>query len=437
MQRAGPTNHEQREILRKLDLECERHLGLSKEHDVRRKIDRLHRWWDPSILEFVRRAMSELRTNRARCEHAGRNTPPPEALTGDLVLGEAISSLPEPATLSLSSDSLIFNSLVVGLTGKGKTHFVRLLLNLLTVVRPDVRILLFDPNNSYVDMCVPPLWVSLDWTKCRLNRLCAPPGYPYSLWRNEVVDAFCRGELLHSKYLLAKRVDKLFEASGIGEYDDGASGVPSLFDLRDDLEMHKGRPGSKEDTYRQSALNVSDGRLRSTGSVYDCARGMELGLTNTRARLSMLGLSPVESLQFVMTGLIHYVYRLRSVSPLLSPPCLHTLIVAEEAQTLLERREGAPIALYQEMLLRSRALGLGYIFICQDLSRIDPLVLGGITNYFVFAQSSAATKRMAQHILDLDREEAALLGELSRGECFVKFIGHPDWAFPFTARISS
>ena len=436
MQRSGPPNFSQREILRKLDRECERHLGLAPDHDIRQKIASLDLYWNEDILAFVQRAVDEIRAHRARCDHAGRYIPPPRALAGDLVVGEAISPLADKARVAVPSDHLIFNMLVSGLIGAGKTHFVRLLLSLLVKVRPDVNIILFDPNNSYADMCSPPLWVSLDWTACRFNRLCAPPGYPYPLWKSEVVDAFCRGELLHSKYLLARRVDELFETVGNPEVDDGASPMPSLFDLRDDLALPKGRPGSKDDSYRSSSLNVLDGRLRSTGSVYDCGRGMELPLTNTRARISTLGLSPVESLQFFITGLLHYAYRRRCVAPALFPPSLHTLVVGEEAQTLLERREGAPIALYQEMLLRSRTLGLGYVFLCQDLARIDPVVFSGITNYLLFAQSSAANKRMAQHILDLDARETGLLSELSLGECFVKFVGHPDWPYPFTARIA-
>lgn len=436
MDRAGVPNPEQREMVRRLDRECERHYGLGEEHDVRQKLARLSRWWDPDLLVYVRRAIEMLKAERSACEHAGLHVLPPGKLSGDLVLGEAVCASPSKAELVLDSNALIFNTLVVGLPGKGKTHLVRRLLGVLARVRPDVRILVFDPNNSYVDVCVPPDWASLDWREVRVNRLCAPPGYPCALWKAEVVDALSRGELLHSRYLCMRRVDALFERAGVPLVDDGVTPVPSLFDLRDDLAANRERPGSKDEAYRQSALGVLDGILRTTGSVYDCARGMESGLINSRLRVSTLGLSPRESSERFITGVEHYAYRARCTVPVLAPPRLHLLNVAEEAQTLLESRPGAPIAMYQEMLQRSRALGIGYVFICQDISSIAPIVFSGISNYFVFGQSSAQNKRVARNILDLDREEALLLGELGTGECFVKFTGHPEWPFPFTARIT-
>jgi DNA helicase HerA-like ATPase len=161
---------------------------------------------------------------------------------------------------------------------------------------------------------------------------------------------------------------------------------------------------------------------------------MESLLTDTRARISTEGLAPIESLQFVVTHLLHYVCRRRETAPLTEPPTLHTLILIEEAQTLLQKN-GENIAYYQELLLRARALGVGFVFVCQDISRIDPIILAACSNLFVFGQASTDDKTTCQKVLDLSARETGLLGELPVGEAFIRFIGHPAFPWAFHGRI--
>ncbi len=196
----------------------------------------------------------------------------------------------------------------------------------------------------------------------------------------------------------------------------------------------KCKPWTPEERYRQSALNVLGGRIDSTGSVFDCSIGMESILTDTRVRISTEGLSPLESFDFLVTHLIHYVCRRRETEPLSDPVALHTVCVIEEAANILQAR-GENIAFYQELLLRARSLGIGFIFITQDISKIEPLVLAACSNHFVFGQASSEDKRTCQNILDLSSRETQMLGELSVGECLVRLLGHDTFPWPFLARI--
>ncbi len=131
------------------------------------------------------------------------------------------------------------------------------------------------------------------------------------------------------------------------------------------------------------------GKLRTTGEMFRCAVGMEELLTNTRVRISTEGLAPLETLEFVHNHLIHYLYARRSLAPRVDPPDLAALVVIEEAQTFLQPRTSG-IPYYQEILLRSRNMGLGFILVVQDLGRIDPTICAACSNFFLFAQPSAA-----------------------------------------------
>ena len=413
-------------------------LGLNPADPVCRNIRRLGLVWNEALYRRVRRAMGRLELAREASPHISDRVPPPGIFQGDINIAVAPTPGGTATPVSIRADRLTTHTLVVGLPGGGKTWFVRWLMACLVAAYPWIRMLVFDPNDSYAAFCSNPrLWLSAPWHDLRLNPFVPPHRYAPNLWLAECVDLLSRGELMHSKYLVGTRLDMLVSEARRAAGSATDFTYPSLIDLRDDLANRKCRPGSKEDQYRESALNVLDGRVRSTGALYDCAKGMEPLLTDTRARVSTKGLSPITTLDFVVTNLIHYVCRARSIHPAPEPPQLHTLIVIEEAQSLLEHRAWGGITFYQETLLKARGLGVGFVLVTQDISHIDPLVLAAVSNHFVFAQSSARNKRAVRDTLDLSHHETGLLGELQPGECFIKFAGHPTWPHAFLARIPS
>lgn len=438
MRRRRLDRAEQIRVAAELERFAAEHLGLSADDPVRRRIRRLQKVWDTSEFKRIRCAIANLRATRTELHRIGVHVPPIGVLDGDLLLGEAPTPHYVATPVCLQSFRLLLGTLIIGLIGAGKTTACRRIVNLVAELLPHVHILLFDPNRSYVETCHNPrLWLNTPWHDISINPLRAPNNYPYEQWINLQLDVLSRGELLHSRYLLAQRLQKLFKAATVPRIDDGACLPPTLYELRDDLANHRCRPGSREEAYRESALNVLDGRLRTSGAIYDCCRGQEDILTRSRVRIDVEGISPIESYRFLLTNLIHYAFRRRCVEPLLEPPELHTLIVIEEAQTLLKSREDSPLSLYQELLLKSRSLGIGYVFVTQDVSRIDPIVLAGMSNFFVFAQASAEDKLLVQRLLDLAPRETALLGELQSGECFGKFVSHSHWPYPFVMKVKA
>lgn len=414
-------------------------LGLPASHIVFRHLNHLEKDWQPVLLRQVERCVERLRAERDKLDRISDHVPPGGVFDdGNLPVGESPTPYGSPTPVSLHSNSCPTHWLMAGTPGSGKTTLVRLVLTLLVAACPWVPILVFDPNRSYEAQCRDPrTWVSIPYYETRINVFRAPAGYAYGPWRPQKIDALGRGELLHSRYLMEKRLDRMFIEAGVPERDDGKCLAPSLVDLRDDLATRHEKPGSRDEAYRTAALNVINGRIHTTGiEVYNCSRGMEDTLTNSRVRVDTHGLSPPESLEFFETGLIHYLYGRRSLEPLVEPPVLRALVVVEEAQVLLGRHAHTNIALYQEILLKSRSLGIGFVFVAQDLEDIDPRVVSAICNFAVFRQSSAPNKRLARDLLDLSPRETELLGRLPTGECFVKMGGHPRWPFPFLMRVT-
>lgn len=404
-------------------------LGLSSACQLCQDIQRLGIHHNQALHNSVIRRLDRLLAARDALPFVGDRIPQPETFAEGVPIAIIDTPSGEPTLVRIPLDRLCTHAVIVGLPGAGKTHICRILLSQLP---RHIRVLIFDPNRSYQTLCSDPTrWLSIDWEDTRQNPLLAPPGYPEHKWLNEKNDLFCRGELLHSRYLLANRLDKLFEAA---HSRPGPFVCPGLFDLRNEL-LHRCRPGSREEAYRESLLNIIDGRLRATGEVYDCAAGMEAALINSRVRISTEGLMPTQTLRFFLDNLIHHVARTRSLATLPDPPQLHTVIVVEEAQTLLAK--SGDIAFYQELLLRARSLGVGFVLLAQSIADIDPLVLAAVSNFFVFAQSTNESKRAVRSILDLSKQEMELLGRLSTGRCYIRFTGHPDFPHPFIARTPS
>jgi len=439
MARRTPTLSEQVRCLAKLKRTASEELGLPINHIIFRHLDRLEKHWDHGLYQQVQRCLKRLRAERDKLDCIGHHIPPQGVFDGgDVFLGEAPTPHGTPTRVIADSNDCPTHWLVPGAPGVGKTTFVRVFLKHLVAVRPEIAVIIWDPVQGYAELCRDPAtWVNIAWHEVRINPLRAPVGYLYELWKPQKADALGgRSELLHGRYLVLKRLDRQFEEAGVPERDDGKCPVPSLFDLRDDLARNREKPGSRDEGYRAAALNLIEGRIRTTGGhVYDCARGMEDYLTSTRVHMDMHGLSPPESVEFFETSLIHHLYCRRSLEPLVEPPVLDALSVAEEAQVLLGRHAHTNIALYQEILLKSRSQGTGFLFVVQDLEDIDRRVLSAISNFAIFRQASATNKRLARDLLDLSPREAELLGRLPTGECFVKMGGHKRWPFPFLMRV--
>jgi hypothetical protein len=430
-----PTNEQLRYLLELDRLLKERH-GLPGNHPMRRQVKLLQTVWDSEILQRVMNAVKRLEAERVRAYYLGERIPSPEDFCGDLTLGHAVDASGRTDPVAFNSDRFTGHGIVCGLPGHGKSYLCRLLLMLIAKRLPWMRILVYDPNQTYREMVTrePGTWLWLPWEKCRLNCLVPPKGFPYALWGPSAIDVLTRGELAHSRYVLARAVEHLYAEAHLPEYDDGISPVPSLFDLCDYLARHRRLFGVK-DSYIQSALTVLSGRLDTTGSVYDCARGMESVLTNSRVCISTQNCSPLETYRAFINGLNHYAYWQCSMEPLLDPPELHTLIVVEESQVLLERRGDASIGFHLEMLLRSRALGIGFLFVAQDISHIDTGILAGINNYFCFTQGTRGNKELVQKMLDLSPRETALLSELPVGMCFARVMGDTKFPYPFLLQV--
>ncbi len=435
MNRMADGREERRPTVAELKHKAIQELGVGPSDALYRDLILLERHWNEQLYASVRRAVENRMGARASMAHVGDRIPPLRAFAGELLIALVYTLTGDLAPVFTRADRFLLHTVIAGLPGMGKTFLCRLLLTMVAAACPNVRIIVFDPNRSYEILCSDSrVWLSVAWDAIKLGPFAPPPGYPLQRWISEKVDQFCRGELMASRYLLARCLDELIASAMHRAATTGTIVYPSLGDARTYLLGKKYPAWSPDEKYRRSLHNVLDGRIRTSGSIYDCSTGMESLITDSRVRIATDGLAPLQSMEFLVTHLIHYACRRRAIQPLAEPPELHTVIVLEEAQTLLQRH-GDNIAYYQELLLKARALGVGFVFVCQDISRIDPIVLAACSNHFIFGQANADDKHTCQKLLDLSSRETALLSELTVGEAFVRFIGHPIFPWPFLARI--
>jgi hypothetical protein len=408
--------------------------GISSSDPICQDIQRLAEHWNDFLYARVERAFANYESKRNALLRVSERIPAPDVFIGELMVALVLALTGNLFPILIPTSRLTLHMIVSGLPGRGKTFFCRWLLKLLVQSVPHLRIVVFDPNRSYATTCADPrLWLSVPWDSLKLGVFSPPMGYSLERWLTETIDSIARGELANSKYLMSRLLDGLV-ASARRAAAGGPITLPSLRCLCEALASMICRHWTPDERYRQSALNVLYGRLSTTGNVFDCAVGMESVLADTRVRISTEGLAPLESLEFLLTHLIHYICATRETRPLVEPPQLQTLIIIEEAQTLLQKSSDR-IAYYEQLLLRARALGVGFVFVTQDISRVDPLVLAACSNYAVFGQGSYEDKRVWQNILDLSAREAAMLSDLSVGECFIRFSGHSTFPWPFLGRI--
>lgn len=367
------------------------------------------------------------------------HVPAPDVFPTDgLPIGEAPRPAGPPSPVRLPASLLLLGVLAMGMIGAGKSTFVRRILAQLSLMFSHVRLLVLDPNSTYASLVdtQPGRWLRIPWETVRLNPLCAAKGIPYVRWIPRAIDILSGAELMHSRYLLIRRVERLFERAGVPAIDDGASPVPSLFDLRQDLETRRERPGSREEGYRAAALTVLDGRVRSTGDLFRAGRGMEHLLTTSRVILDVRGLAPLESQIYLTTHLCNYLCETRASAPAVDPPELAAWVVLEEAQTLMQRGDPHRIPFWRELLTRSRSCGVGYCLVGHHISGIDPLIASVMGTTAVFSQTSDKNKRAAADILDLSPRERELLSRLAVGSCLFRMAGHAPFPHPFLLNVA-
>ena len=297
-----PTNEQLRHVLQ-LDDTARTSLGLSSSHPVRIQLAMLANVWQEETFTHLKRHIESLSIVREATHNLGDRIPSRDSYSGDLHLGCAATPTGD-VNIQLASDRLCQHMMVCGTPGSGKTVTVRRLLKQLRVSRPDVCIWVFDPNRSYETIGSSSDCLSVSWRDLRFNPLVPPKGVSSKPWRSQVVDIFARGELLHARYLMAKELDVLAELAESRE----PSVHPSLPQLAARLATKKYPANTASYRYASTLLSVLDGRLRTSGSLYDCSIGMEAGLLRGRIRFDLDGLAPRESVTFLLSYLLHYVY---------------------------------------------------------------------------------------------------------------------------------
>ena len=144
-----PTYAEQTVMAARLERLARERLGLPADSPIRRDIERLTRAWEGETFARVKRAMEQLLAERERERLIGERVPPPDTYSDGILVGWARTPGGARTPVRIPPSLLCLGTLIVGLIGRGKTFLMRQILSQLILLHAAVRIMCFDPNQSY------------------------------------------------------------------------------------------------------------------------------------------------------------------------------------------------------------------------------------------------------------------------------------------------
>lgn len=328
---------------------------------------------------------------------------------GDILLGDVLFRGRKLYPFRLPLGSLIKHVGVFSQTSKGKTNLCMLMATQLA--RKDVPFIIFDIKRNYREMLqlkdingLEAFTLGRSISPKSLDMFKPPRGLSRQQWIKMVLDS------MEEIYFFGRGVSHILRKM-----------------LEDDQKVEKVLDGlkkekSKQSSYRKSAwLDSSLSRIEDLSTIKDVIwnpKGKSIeSLLGRKVILELDSLNSLER-QLIYEVILKYSYyhhlngREREK--------VSQVIILEEFQALLRRQAGNQEAFIESLFRMGRELGIGLIYVCQNISQIPVTILQNTNTVICLNQNHEYDMRGCALSLLLSRDEQAMLGRLPTGQAIMR-----------------
>jgi len=293
------------------------------------------------------------------------------------------------------------HSLIVGMTGSGKSTLVKSLIP--QFIKKGIGVWAFDHENEYKCLLhtIPPeKFLVLDQANDKDNFLEPPPFVSKERWRS-VLLAILREQWLRdgSLNLVGDVLLQLYARKGERA---------KVLDVFNQLKAMQFKPGTRYAGYHESALNRIGGLLDDLGSALLCEKGYSL--TDLIDKCVVYNISTLSDMRrhFYIT-----LKMLRVMTYLESRPSqgLRMIFVIDEAhkfynkETARNRNDlGEPMMFANARTFAKR--GIGCFYLDQVPSQLTPALRGNVNNIFCARLTNGECVKWSRSAMNLDAEQA-------------------------------
>ena len=324
--------------------------------------------------------------------------------------------------------------LVSGLTGFGKSHGVRAILqgiehyNKQNPHKKKVLIVCDRKGTDYGDLAIKFGWKHLHVQDSLRVALDPPAGMPLRLWIAIISSLFrARAGLKYALGTLMAALSILF-----GLLNPKPSKQHIAPDLRAVLDFLKALPKktfSEKDSYTESLIQQLETFCLSTHPTFSAFKGLDLEQVIRDKQsivISMPIMEPSWARQFLVDLLIVKVMKIRQAQ-FYRADSIEIIFVIDEADddvnAEVEKVFSGLMCPESELFKRGRESGLGAVIVTSSLVNVSPIICENATMRLVCRTEDQKAVNQAAQNLSLPPYGKLTLGHLGQGECLVKQIG--------------
>lgn len=308
--------------------------------------------------------------------------------------------------------------LIIGATGSGKSHAVKIMVKAL--IESGAKVLIIDVADEYKDLCqffAPSLFMAIDPKLLKINFQNPPPNVEPKTWRGIVVDV--------QRSAMFQR-DGMSNEQSIILSNLAANKVnPTFLDYHNAIQKKAYRAGSRRAAYIESLLNRSEMLMDSyIGEALICIEGHPLErLLIDRSACLRVGLISSDLVRnFYVNFILKWIETYLTFNPERRGDGLRVIIIEEAHRYTfegLQRRSDLREPFILSLAREIRKCGVSLIFIDQLYSLLPKQITGNPETLIAFRLPNPSCAKSIGDSWNLYPEQRAALSELPKRSAVV------------------
>jgi len=351
---------------------------------------------------------------------------PKDQCPGDYYLSEVTYLGKEQYPFYLREEDLSMHCGLFGVTGCGKTNAAYILVS--ELLKKEKPFLILDWKRNFRkllsrdDLRDKLLIFTLGGEKNNFyfNPLIPPKNVDPRVWLNLLTEIICHAYFCGEgvMHILRNTIDQAYRDFGVYV---GQKNYPTFKDIQkymDKMFMRKGRKMLWMDTSdRVTGSMIFAGGL---GNIVNVKIDNQIPLEELLNRHVVLELDNLINADkvFIIETLLLWTYQYKLQNG--NKEKLDSLIVIEEAHNILRKSELKRESIIELMFRQLRELGIGIVYITQNISKIPITALQNTFTIISFNQRHKLELDTVAKIMLLNKEDKELLGKLRIGEAVIK-----------------